>query len=56
MTVAFRKVILGLVLRCFQAEPQPWGVSLLLPLLYVNATSTLTATMLVPFCVALMKY
>lgn len=55
-TVAFRKVILGLVLRCFQAEPQPWGVSLLLPLLYVNTTSTLTATVLATFRVAVMKY
>lgn len=49
--MAFRKPVLGLVLR-----PQSWGLSLLPPLLYVNTTSTLTATVLVTFRVAMMKY
>lgn len=49
--MAFWKPVLGLVLR-----PQSWGLSLLPPVLYVNTTSTLTATVLVTFRVAMMKY
>jgi hypothetical protein len=53
--VAFQNVILGLVLRCFQAEPQSWGLSLLPPLLYVNTTSTLIDIVLVTFQVAVVN-